>query len=565
MSTCIPAVSPARPVALVGLALFALACGGDPGAVGDDAAMSGDTTAAAMTTADPATDGSTGPSSAGPEDTGMMSADASSDGTGGEPGGGYALVVVPSSRAVTTADEGGTLTVACHVTLDGVPVVDVAPTVTLTPNDGVYQQDGVYTFESFGLHTITCDVEIGDEILSATSSVAVLNEIIDPTMATIGQGLGGSAGALFDIVASNGQDDQVLVDAVARLGAAGTRLAPEHYAELDDVLRHVPGDYYPTPAEIEAMGIAPTPDDAMLEAAIDELDAALADLGATVAGFDPAAPTEADAAALAEHAAAIEAAVTVLVALEPSAHGLMATRTRVADLVRERVAPTTGALVTWADARIRAEADVLFTVTDPAAPPLHFGLLGLTLGMFGDSYLQVRLLQDWYGDYIDQLDESFNNFILADAIDYYIELGEEPPTIDYLIASASIGFATPGYPSWIDGFNFAEQPERNLFLVFGDSWQGIIDAIISGCGLDLDDTLPERFETLVSCLTEIEGAVDSIFWTPDSVGPGQYGSQQGLDMGEFPEVCGGGLPTATFVVPISWENGRGPSYFINCI
>lgn len=547
-----------------GVMIVVMACGGASGTPTGSTSADSTSSGPSMTSADATTE-PTGSSSASGSQTGDTS-DASTDaGTSGGPAGGVQLFVAASARAVLEADEGGELTVACHVFRDGAPVTPDSVGITVTPLRGVTQRGGVYSFESFGIFDASCEVEVDGEVLASTTRVAVLNEILDPSLARASAGLGAAMGGLFDVIASNGQDDQVLIDAVATLGTALPHLAAEQYTDLDDVLRHVPGDYYPTPADLDAMGIVSTADDAALEGAIDDLDAALAGLQSTVAAFDPAAPTDADAAALADHAAQVEASVAALLALEVTEHGLMSTRTRVAALVRDRIAPTTQTVVGWADARIRSEADVLFTVTDPAAEPLHFGLLGLTLGMFGDSYLQIRLVNDWYGEYLAQLDESFNNFILAGAIDYFIPIGDNPPTIDLLVASASVGFATPGYPSWVDGFNFHEDPEMNLFLVFGDSWQGIIDAIISACGIEEADTIPEKVETLVECFEEIEGAAESIFLVPLSVGPGLYGSEQGLDLGEFPEVCSGGLPTATFLLPINYETGRGPTYFINCI
>jgi hypothetical protein len=551
----------------LGIVLVSAACGGgSPG--GDPSAEDSSTATGGTTDAEDSGSTSSPVTSAGPDTDAMTDApggteESSSTGAGGTVS---ELVVVPSTRAVLEADDGGELTVACHV-LDGTdPVVGASPIVTVTPSEGVMENGGTYAFEQFGIHGITCEVEVGSETLSATTSVAVLNEAIDPAMARIGHGLGQTMTGLHDVLASNGQDDAVLVEAVATLDAALPPLEQEGFAELQDVLRPVPGDYYPTAGELDAMGITTNADDAALGSALDDLDAALAGLETTLAGFDPDAPTEADAEALADRTAAIEAAVSGLRELEPTAHGLLATRTRVADLVRDRMAPTTRATAVWADARIRSEADVLFAVTDPDVdPPLHFGLLGLTIGMFGDSYLQVKLINDWYGDYIAQLDESFNNFILAGAIEYFIPLGDNPPTIEYLVASASAGFATPGYPTWVDGYNFHEDPEMNLFLVFGDSWQGIIDAIISACGVEEADTVPEKVVTVVECLQEVQAAAESILVEPVSVGAGLYGSPQGLDLGEFPEVCSGGLPTATFLLPINYIEGRGPTYFVNCI
>lgn len=480
--------------------------------------------------------------------------------TGSEAG--LAVQVVPSSFAVLEDDDDGELTVRCLVTEDGAPYSGTVD-ATVTVSDSMSRGDA-YTFAEFGIVDVTCDVEVEGEMLSATVQVAVLNEAIDPQLAAIGAGLGRATAGLHDVIASDGLDDQVLVEAMDNLGAALPALEPTQYAALTDVLRTVPGGY-PDAATLDGMGIAANADDAALPGALADLDAALAAMQTTVAAFDPDNPSQADADALASHRAEIESAVQTLTSMTPTAHGLLASRTEVADLMRNRIAPSTETLVGWVDARVRSEADGVFATIADHPDPQGFGFLSLTIGMFGDSSLQVTLINEWYGDYIAQLDESINNFILAGGIEYFLPLGDNPPTIEYFVGSASAGFATPGYPSWVDGYNFSEDPEMNLILVFGDSWQGIVDNILGACGVEEANTVPEKIVAVFECAQEVQEAVQSIFVTPVSVGPGIYGSQQGIDIGPFPDVCSGGLPTATFLLPISYVNGRGESYFVNCI
>lgn len=355
-----------------------------------------------------------------------------------------------------------------------------------------------------------------------------------------------------------------MLAAVERLDESLPLLAPESYAEFDDMLRYVPGGY-PEGADLEKMGIAANDDDDSLPAALDSLATALADYEAVVTAFDPDDPTQLDADTLEAAGVELSTALDTLLELEPTAHGLVASRTQVATLIRDEVAPMTHTVATWVGARTRSEADGVFSGLVGEPDPQGFGLLSLSIGMFGQNNLQIQAINRWYAKYIAQLDESINNFILAGGINYFLPLVDNPPTIEFLVASASASFATPGYPSWIDGHGFNEDPEMNHVLVFGDSWQGIIDNIFQLCGIDDVDTMPEKLWVLRNCIEDIDEAVQSIFVTPLSVGPGMFGSVQGIDIGEFPVVCSGGLPTATFLLPINYDVGRGEPYFVNCI
>ena len=542
-----------------GVALLVSACG-TSGTMADGSSSGGsasDSSSGGTTSA--ATDSSGSSDSAGPTE-----AEGSSDGTTGpmtdtdDPAGLEAHVLL-SSVAVLEVDDLGALSVECVATEGGVPIVGESFSVSVAPMGGVSEDQGVYTFTDAGIYDVTCS---GAEV-EATEHVAVLNEAIEPAMADIGLGMGQALHGIFAVLAADGRADDVLVAAVDTLDAALPALQSEAVTELDDVLREIPGDY-PTPAELQGLGITANADDDQLGAALDGLDDALAAFEASVAALDPMVVDDPALEALEADMAGFEAAVEALSSLEPTAHGLLAQRSRVAELVRDRMEPTTRTTVQYLSDRIHAEADIAYASLEDPGGPVGFGLLGFTLGMFNQSHIRVQLVNQWYGDYIAQLDESINNFILNDAINFAFPPSPEGPEIEFLVASASAGFATPGYPSWIDGRNFDESEEFNLVLVFGDNWQGIVDAIISGCGIEESDSIPEAVVKFRDCIADINAAVDSLFWVPVSVGEGIYGSEQGLDMGEFPAACGGGLPTATFLLPMTYL-GRGPSHFVNCI
>jgi len=549
--------------------LLASACGGDDGSgSGTQGSQTGSGTTSPSTETESNSGNTDNPATT--EATGATgdSTDTSVDGTESEGetegAGGLEVSVLASSVAVLEDDEEGELRVECGLAEDGVPIASPgAFTVSILPLEGFSEVGGVYTFPDAGLFDVTCIIDYEGETLEGTRTIAVLNEAIDPGMAELGAGIGAAASGMLGIIASHEQDDQLLFDALDTLDSSIPLLESTRVAELQDVLREMPGDY-PMGAELEAVGIMPNADDDAFAAALDDLDAALVVFESTMSAADPMSQDEAPLTSLETDLASFEAAVTTLRALEPSAHGLLAQRNRVAALVRDRMQPTMHASAQHLSQRIHAEAGIAIS-GPPEGTALHFGLLGLSLGMFNQSYLRVRLINDWYGDYIAQLDESINNFILAGILDVVFPVSAEGPVIEFLQASASVSFATPGYPSWIDGYNFDESNGGfNLVLVFGDSWQGIVDNIITGCGIEESDSIPEAVEKFRDCVEEIEAAVDSIFWTPISVGPGLFGSEQGLDMGPFPDACAGGLPTATFVLPMTWQ-GRGPSYFINCI
>src|SRR5690606_19549479 len=169
---------------------------------------------------------------------------------------------------------------------------------------------------------------------------------------------------------------------------------------------------------------------------------ALDALAATYASFDPeAAPTEADIAAVEAAAASLDAALALALPLEPTAHGYLANRVALATSIRAHLVPTLAAIDGYVVARASAEADQLFGLAPPVPGLTHrFGFLSLTLGMFNQSYIRVKLVNEWYGDIIKDLDKSINNLILSDLIDYLLPPNPAGPVIDMFSASASLGF-----------------------------------------------------------------------------------------------------------------------------
>jgi len=93
----------------------------------------------------------------------------------------------------------------------------------------------------------------------------------------------------------------------------------------------------------------------------------------------------------------------------------------------------------------------------------------------------------------------------------------------------------------------------------------VVDNIFSACGIADVDTIPEAVDVLDQCVQDVLDAVDESTITPLSVGPGLFGSPQGLDLGAFPQACSGVLPVAIGIIPINLAIGRGPAFTTNCL
>jgi hypothetical protein len=462
--------------------------------------------------------------------------------------------------------------VGCRVLKDGLPLAGVAaPSPTFAPAAGVTQNGGVYSFATPDTWTFTCQAEIEGKTVTGEVNITALNEAIKPSVAKVGEALGSVESGLADILAANGGDDALLVAAVNKLDAGLAKIAPD--PSLNDVLRKVPGGY-PDAGKLQAAGIMPSPDDAQLPGKLTALQSALSALKSAADGFDPANVTQADLDTMKARTAAVQSAVNDLTALSPSTHGLLATRAQVATLMRDHVTPATVSVGTFGSALAKASApDVFAKAPDPqevkgGGQTPYFGFLSLAIGMFGDSYLQIKLVKEWYGPYIEELDKSINNLIALDLIDYFFPPNPDGPVIDLMAASASVGFATPGYDTWIYGSGFNEDPEFNLVIVIGDQWQTILDQLFGACGVEDADTVPEKVEAIVDCIQEVQeaaqGIIDGIITPDEVVDPGFIWTQD-VHIGEFPEACSGSLPLAIGVIPINLAVGRGPAFTTNCI
>jgi len=486
---------------------------------------------------------------------------------------GFAAVVMPSSRVVLEADDGGALTAACGVRKDGMAYGGpFTSKVTVSPADGVMESGGTYTFVEAGVFDVGCEVMVDGQTVTATKRVSVLNEAIAPLAAKAGAGVSGVHNGIHAVIASNGGSDQALKDAVVALDGSLVELDPLHYQALDDILRKIPGDY-PTTAKLEAAGIAKSADDDMLAGRMDAVATALASLRSAISAIDPAAPKPTDESALAARTADLEAAVSALSALSPTAHGVIANRKKIAALLRDEVATTARASGQIVSAMAKAEASGVFMAkADGSAAsalgggPSHFGFLSFTIGMFELNALQAQLIEGMYGELIEAADKSINNLILLKAIDYLLPPNPQGPQIEILSASSSVGFSKVGYDTWVYGSGFNTDPNFNLFIIIGDGWQTIVDSVWSACGVGDANTLPEMVDTVEQCINDVKEAAQNSLPTTsmEVLDPGTIAAQD-IHLGPFPPACSSAIPLAIGVIPVNLATGRGPTHLSNCI
>lgn len=555
---------------LVALA-SALGCGGS----GNGENPSG--TSSSSGTAGSGGNGSGGEGGAGSGGAGQGGAGSGgSSGQGGAGGGsmaGFAAVVLPSSRAVLEADNGGALSVQCGVQKDGMPYGGAFTSkVTVAPQAGVVENAGTYTFTETGTFDASCEVVIEGQTLSATVPISVLNEAIKPALAKAGIGISGVENGIFAVMAANGGTDQALKDAVAALDKGIADLDPAHYQDLTDVLRKIPGDY-PTPAKLDAAGVTKTTGDDELGAAISEVSSSLAALRTAIASIDPMALKASDETELSARRAALETAVQKVNALNLTAHGVIANRNTLATLVRDEIAPTTRAMGQLVTAAAKAEAGAVLMVKGQGQTSSavgtgtnDFGFLSLTMGMFNQNALLSQMINGMYGELIDAIDKSINNLILLDAIDYLLPPNPQGPVIDMLFASSSQGFSKVGYDTWVYGSGFNKDPNMNIFIIIGDGWQTIVENIFSACGVGDANTLPEMVDTVEQCIKDVQEAATNSLPTDsmEVIEPGTLGAQD-VHLGPFPPACSSAIPLAIGIIPVNLATGRGATWKSNCI
>lgn len=495
-------------------------------------------------------------------------------GQGGSGGGGpgqFSAIVMPSSRVVLEADNGGSLAVQCGVLKDGVAYGGAfTSTVTVSPSMGVMENAGTYTFAEAEIFEANCEVVVEGQTIFAKAPISVLNEALRPALAKAGAGMAGVSNGIHNIIAANGGSDQALKDAAAVLDKGVMELDPMHYQDLADALRRVPGDY-PTTAELTAKGITKNADDDALGVAMQDVSTALAALRTTLAAMDPAALKAADEAALIATRMNVETAVQKVNGLSPTAHGIIANRATLATFLRDEIAPSSRAMGQFVMAAAKAEAGPILMLKGSGQSlgvdgTHNFGFLSLTIGMFNQNALLSTMIEGMYGKLIEAADKSINNLILLSAIDYLLPPNPQGPVIEMLYASSSMGFSKVGYDTWAYGSGFNKYPDMNMFIIIGDGWQTIVDSVFSACGVGDANTLPEMIDTVEQCINDVqEAAMNSLPTSSlEVIEPGTF-SDQDIHMGPFPPACSSAIPLAIGIIPVNLATGRGPTWKSNCI
>lgn len=506
------------------------------------------------TQSNPADDGDVVDGDDGGDDGGDGGAD-----TGSTTEVGWEAVPLLSSSLLREEDEGGRLTVACMFALDGV-LADpgVAATVSIAPMDGVVEADGVWTFADYGQYTVTCTTDIDGETVQASEALVVLTEVIDPDVAAVMGALDQTRAAHAAVALADGADDQAMVDAIAKMEAAGAASAAALSGDTASVYRPMPEGYWPSADELEAEGISRNADDDALAQALADWGDALRLVDETLTVMDPVALTEEDLVALEAVDAQAQAAGAALLALSPSAHGWLENKGSLFTELIEPAAQLNTTTAVFTDARLRSDAEDIL-------PP--FGLIGMALGAVNVGGLRGYYLSHVIAPVVAQLDLSINNLILIGLIEY-LAPGDGGVSIEHIQASSSVAWALPGYDTWIYGSGFSETAALNKFIIVGVDWQEALGTIMDGCGIEDGDTVPEIVDDISDCMDTVNDAIENSQATPTEVVDDGVWGAQGVYIGPFPDVCGDGwVPITIGIMGMNMESGGRTAGFttLNCI
>ncbi len=489
-----------------------------------------------------------------------------------------------SSRLVLTEADMDALTVACELREDGAPYTgDFVSEVTIAPADDVTENgDGEFSFATFGAWTVTCAVDVEGEQLEFDQEIAVMNDAMKPELVNVARGLGKAESGLYMMLRADGLDDQELIDAAATLAESFAPLDPEVLADLDDAL--VPVAFgYPSPAELNQLGITATPDDAVLAGALTDLDAALSNLQSTLAGIDPLNASEDDLAALEAAEDQLIAAGEVINGLELSTHGLLQNRNQLAVVTRDAIAPAMLDLAMWTHTYVSDQSGLFGAPGQPGAglglkgvgpnagdglpdgQAPRFGFVSLGLGFVNSSHIQIQFMHKMYGDLFNALDKMINQLILLEVIDYFYDPDDIAPAIYTPYASASLAFALEGYNTKFGGEGFHEDPSMNWFIIIGDAWQETAENAMNGCGIKPEDSYPKKYDKLKKCVKQVEDVANGAVAEGTMVdAPGQLDGYD-VHIGPFPEACESFVPIPIGIVPVNLQTGSGPVLTLSCI
>lgn len=429
-----------------------------------------------------------------------------------------------------------TVDVTC-VALDGGVVTDEETLIT-----GEGYDAGVLTMTAAGTVELTCE-GVG---LTTTTTVNAFTTVVSQGWVDAGEAHSETL-AVFTTLASTGEltDDDIQTlrdhaDLFARM--PGWK---------DDSVPMVPGGY-PSQDAITTAGHPLNDDDALLESALDGLDAALDEYTAAVQAFDFASGDTSDINAALD---TVEQAIADAEGLEPSVGGALAQRHRLSRHLNDHLLPALHA----------GPAKVVEGIDNP---PFFTSLvdLSVTLGIRG------HLINQMYGPALDWIAVSVDTLATLELIDAAWAPDANGPDIWSVNYGKNVIFENESMT--IMGEGFANQPELNqIIFVHG----GLIAQAL-GLYSDCKDAVTaanaenrdffDMYDKLDTC---VDGVVDALNQEPTTLtGTGAMGDgddfvglygPQYFSIGVHPLEYAGPWVDLVGIIPVNLSNGlRGESY-----
>ena len=389
---------------------------------------------------------------------------ADDDDTTAPPEGDYELVVAVSTTFSRHGQRGGGFSAACFAyDLDDGRPSSVATTLQVDPEPDSTEGD-LMLYEADTEVTVHCSSDVDDS--EAEITVQVYDTSVDPAYGQAAELVGQAGWAVEALRTANGglipeieetiNNVEVLVDGWNPSVLVGVPL-----------LRPLPEGDYPSQAALDAAGYPLTDDDDSWSAAIQDLQDALEAVQVAAESFPRQASSEVDLAVLENAALDLQLALDAATALSPSPGGVLREVTNLETLLGS-AAPQAAAGVSLA----LAEATRGHMPDEFPA----FWLIDTIVSVAGVSSLQLRLINQIYGPFLQEIQNAMVTMAVADLIDYLLPPAAGAPRMEFVFASASLSFASPGYNTWIQGTGFPTDPSKTRILIL--SYQ-LIDDLIS--------------------------------------------------------------------------------------
>jgi len=490
-------------------------------------------------------------------DSGPDDGDGGTGSDGGQPAKRF-LELQLSSNVVERERDDGELEVACHVyDLDesGAPLED-PQNVEITIDGLPYEVSGgngdTYTFSERGSATVNCSKT--DWGVSVESEIVVVGKWIDPVYVITAEQMFATLTAVRRLIDSDGREDSEAVEAFESLNAAVTELEARPPSSEVDVIRDFPGEI-PTREEIESV-FPPSDDDDAYASALSAVKTLLQESRGEIEGLNPEEVTQAQIDSMEADSQALLNHIETLGSLSPAPGIVMEKRQEIAELLLDEAAGVNLALSRYVSDIVTVEDGVLFP---------KFGFISLSMGMFNQSNIRIKLINKVYGKHLKALDAAFNTLAIGGLVDKIWPPDEGGPEITMIQGSASMSYICGDYPTTIYGYRFNEVPSKNSFIIIGNNLTSTVESLWNLINADEDETIWDLYEKLQDFIDEVEGLGGNIQYGlefhPDALGPGE----DGVFIGPFPDLNNTSLPQPVHIIPMNKDVGRGPSYQSNLL